>query len=221
MRTRTLVLVSTLTLLVLSRATPPAQADAIGIPDTTCPAGSSMQANHSGAWCEPRRACTADSDCYGSEVCSAEAVGVCFDSETYTVPTQICCPPPQTAVRHVARGPCGASCVAPAQCETARRCVPAASAPSSSSSSAVASGPGRSLGLCAVGWRTGAWRTGAARAGGHAVWLALAALLGAIVTRRVRARRATAGSDDRPARGSCARSRRRGGARSRGRPRRG
>jgi hypothetical protein len=131
-----------------------ARADAIGIPaDIQCPPGSAISANHAGHWCEVQRACTADTGCYDGEICSPDPVAVCADVETYTMGGRLATDVATPHSIRVGRGPCDASCTAPASCDTARRCVrrppappapvaPSASPAASTSSSSCRAAPG-------------------------------------------------------------------------------
>jgi hypothetical protein len=102
-----------------------ARADAVGIPDDLppCPAGSALTVNHAGHWCREETPCADDSGCASSEQCSA-AVALCVGTETYTQGGRLATDRPTTHTIRVGRGPCDASCVPPATCETSRRCTP-------------------------------------------------------------------------------------------------
>jgi hypothetical protein len=124
-----------------------ARADAVGIPDDLppCPAGSALTVNHAGHWCREETPCADDSGCASSEQCSA-AVALCVGTETYTQGGRLATDRPTTHTIRVGRGPCDASCVPPATCETSRRCTPrpTPSAPTAASAPTAPTAPASS-----------------------------------------------------------------------------
>lgn len=110
---------------------PPALADAIGPPPATCPRGSIGRSSHAGAYCAATT-CSVDADCerqsWGSDrrryVCQPD-VALCVGTKDVTSPRAR--RGLNRTIVDIGVGACDAACVAPATCQTARRCVEAAS----------------------------------------------------------------------------------------------
>lgn len=129
----------------------PAHADVVQSPPDDCPAGSVGVTSHAGQWCAARP-CTSDAECAPPpydrtsprRIC--RELSLCVRSEQYTPGgwhqfRYLQDPDLERPTRHVAVGPCGAGCEAPAACQTGRFCAPADAAPAPPSRAAPSSAP--------------------------------------------------------------------------------
>lgn len=108
--------------LVLSVIPTVAFADRVPAPPDDCPRGSEGRTSHSGRWCAPTT-CEADADCR-TEGTRCEELALCVEQESYVPGGRTRDRTPRS--RPVARGAClEDACPGAAECQTARRCVPA------------------------------------------------------------------------------------------------